>query len=142
VAWASFDTEDLGRITVGSSHYLTDGREKGQPNYELNERLTRVIGQWGRKHGQDSALVFIGADFNRNDRTDDVFSGQPFTTVADETGKHPRGDEHGPITGIASFDRDGRVEAVRWDVLGDDVLDLATDHPFDVAVFEVQVLGS
>lgn len=141
VAWAGFDTKNLGRITVGSAHFLTDGRRKGQPNWEWNKRLTDVIGEWGKEHGKQSALVFICADFNRNDRTDDVFNGQPFTTAADEIGKHPN-TGHGPIDGIASYDKDKRVEAVRWDALSDAEFDLETDHYFTVAVFEVRELAS
>lgn len=134
--------EDLGLLTVGSAHFLTDRSEAVSGT---NAPLIEGVGKFGREFGGGRKLVFMDADANDNDRAHDVFNGQPFTTVADELDKHPgthgRDKEHGfPIDFIASYDADRRVTAVKYHVLDDSDLKLFTDHFLLEATFEIEPL--
>ena len=125
--WISFETHNLGRITVGAGHYLTRGRVKGEPNYELNKRYARIIGDWADKHSKGSALVFYGGDQNIVDRTKDTFFGESLTSAWDELEKY-EGTGHGNIDVIASYDADGRVVAESINAQNDREFKLFTDH--------------
>lgn len=139
IAWASWATEDLGRMVVGAGHYLTQGRRPGDPNYGPNTRMAKAIGAWGRRHGKGTALVFYGGDQNIGDRHLDTFRGEPFTSVWDEVGRWPD-TGHGNIDVIASYNRDRRVEAVAAKALPDLVFPLNTDHYLVEASFSVRSL--
>ena len=127
ISWVQFDHIKIGVTSVGASHYMTHGRKPGDEYYGVNTELTQAIGKWGREHGAGSKLAFYGADSNIPDRTDDVFRGQPFTTLADEL-KDPQDTGHGSIDVIASYDHDGRVKGKYWRVLDDHEFFLNTDH--------------
>jgi len=127
ISWVQFTHPDLGVISIGASHYMTKGRKPGDPYYQQNMKLTRAIGSWGKEHGAGGKLAFYGADANIPDRTDDVFLGAPFTTLADEL-KDWQNTGHGSIDIIASYDADGRVKGKSWNVLDDKELFLNTDH--------------
>lgn len=128
ICWVSFRTTNhLGRITVGASHYLTNGAVPGDPNYRLNTDLTRAIGRWGRAHGAGRGKVFYGGDQNIQDREYDTFRGQPFTSLADEL-RHWETTGHGNIDVLASYDRDGRVRGKYVRSLDDAQFPLHSDH--------------
>lgn len=135
----SFNTEELGRIHVGSAHYLTKGAQPGDPNFALNREYAEVIGKWARESGKGSDIVFYGGDQNINDRLEDTFFGSPLTSIQDELERWP-GTGHGPIDVIASFDRDARVEGLALKVLDDSELPLHTDHFLLQATYKVQVI--
>jgi hypothetical protein len=143
VVWVSFENVDIGRVGVAAAHYLTKGRSpKGQPiqgvdHYEWNKTLAAEIGDWGREHGKGSALAFYGGDQNIVDRTDDTFFGQPFTSAWDELNKYEN-TGHGNIDVIASWDADGRVEALRTRALDDKEFFQHSDHFVVEAEFKVR----
>jgi hypothetical protein len=130
ITWVSFDTKEFGRIAVGAAHYLTKGRPvagKYGTNVDLNEDLAEAIGEWGKEHGRGEGLAFIGADANIIDKLHDVFFGEPFTTAWDEV-RTWEDTGHGNIDVWASFDWDGRVEAVWVNALNDKEFFLFGDH--------------
>lgn len=127
IMWIQFDNDPIGTITVGVSHYMTHGRKPSDEYYNANTRLTRAIGEWGKSHGKGSNLCFFHADANIPDRTDDVFRGAPFTTLADEL-KDWQNSGHGSIDIIASYDHDKRVKGKYFRVLDDKEFRLNTDH--------------
>lgn len=137
ILWAQFDNAALGTITVGVSHYMTHGNTPRDEYYNANIRLTQAIGKWGKEHGAGRKLVFYAADSNISDRTQDVFRGQPFTTLADELDDH-QDTGHGSIDIIASYDADGRVKGKYWRALDDKELFLNTDHYACEGGFEVK----
>lgn len=127
IVWLSFPHDDLGRITHGCSHYLTRGRRPGDPNYNLNKRLANAIGDWAREKGDGDAIVTYAGDQNIPDRTEDTFFGSPLTSFWDELGRYEN-TGHGSIDVIASYDRDGRVEAKDIRALDDTEYPLNIDH--------------
>lgn len=127
ILWIQFDNVKLGRISVGVSHYMTHGARPGDEYYGANLKLTRAIGEWGKIHGMGRSICFYAADTNISDREQDVFRGQPFTTLADEL-KDWQDTGHGSIDVIASYDNDGRVKGKYWRPLDDKEFFLNTDH--------------
>jgi len=127
ISWVQFNSDGLGTVSVGASHYMTKGRKPGDPFYAMNRDLTVAIGKWGKERGAGSRLAFYGADANIPDRLDDTFLGQPFTTLADELHDW-QNTGHGSIDVIASYDGDGRVKGKYWRVLDDKEFFLNTDH--------------
>ena len=137
VAWASGTAKGkrLGRITVGSAHYLTNRSEAVSGS---NDRMVKGINAWATKHGKGNGVVFLGADVNTNDKRRDVFNGRPLTTIADELKKWPATMESGAVIDIvASYDHDGRVKAKSYDVLDDREYKLNTDHYLLQATYEI-----
>lgn len=142
VVSVNFKTEDLGRIHVIAAHYLTKGRPNAKdPVYrqhiDENRALATAIGEYAKKVGKGSDLVFYGGDQNIVDRTDDTFFGQPLTSAWDELKKW-RNTGHGNIDVIASYDRDGRVSAAYCRALNDKKFPLHTDHFVVEAGFDVR----
>lgn len=141
----SFDTEDLGRVSVLAGHFLTKGRPDAKdPAYRVNAshntRLARAIADEAKRCAKGNALAFYGGDNNINDRTDDAFIVDGFTSVSDELGKWPN-TGHGPIDVIGTWDKDGRVKALRWAAFPDRAFPLHTDHFLVEAVVEVRELA-
>lgn len=143
IAWAQFENEDIGRVTVGCAHYLTRGRPDAvvpanKVNLDENQRLAEAIGEWGIEHGRGGALVFYAGDQNIVDRTNDTFLGRAdFTTSWDELGKY-EDTGHGNIDVISSFDADGRVSARSVRALDDTEFPLHTDHYLVEGAFDVK----
>jgi hypothetical protein len=137
VTWVSGEsrTGNLGKITVGSCHYLTDRSEAAHD--QSNAPIVQGIAKWGREKGMGKDVVFIGADTNTNDKALDVFSGKPFTTIADELKKYPPTHGRRVIDIIASYDADKRVKAKAYTVAGDKDYPLYSDHDLLHAVYEV-----
>jgi hypothetical protein len=140
IPWATFEAKKgLGRITVGCGHYLTNGRQPGDPNFVLNRRYADAIGRWARDKGRGKDIVFYGGDQNIVDRTEDTFFGSPLTSAWDELDKYEN-TGHGNIDVIASYDGDGRVSAKSIKALDDKEMHLHTDHFAVQAVYEVRQL--
>src|SRR5690606_34500732 len=115
--------EDLGRVAVGAAHYLTDARRPSSPYWVWNEKLGEEIGKWAREEGKGPALVFYGGDQNMADRRNDepqgdTFFGEPLTSTWDELRKWEN-TGHGTIDVIATYNKDGRVSALRTNALND-----------------------
>ena len=147
LASVKFDTtvDGLGTINVGAAHYLGKAREPGNEFWEWNEKMTNAIGDWARKEGQGSALVFYGGDQNMGDNFNnqpqgDTFMGEPLTSMWDELEKWEN-TGHGNIDVIASYDRDKRVTALRIDAKPDRVFHLHTDHFYVEGTFVVEPVG-
>lgn len=136
ILWCEFSADVLGSVSVGVSHYMTHGRKPSDEYYNANTRLTKAIGEWGKVHGAGRRICFFQADANIPDRTDDVFRGQPFTTLADEL-KDWQNSGHGSIDIIASYDADRRVKGKYFRVLDDKEFPLHTDHFACEGGFEV-----
>lgn len=124
VCSVTFETEDIGKVTVVAGHYL---KRKG-PDPALNRRLAKAIGSYMKKAGRGKALAFYGGDQNLLDHAVDTFFGEPITSLWDERGKYQKTHRVGNIDVIASLDKDGRVEGKAIHALDDGVLDLHTDH--------------
>lgn len=141
-----FDTTHpgLGRVSVGVAHYLTGGREKGTPFWDHNRLLGAEITDWARQEGKGPALVFYAGDQNMDDSKNeqpqgDTFFGGPLTSTWDELEKWEN-TGHGNIDVIASYNRDGRVTAMRTNALNDKEFPLNTDHFLVEAEFSVEPL--
>jgi hypothetical protein len=131
VAWVTAQVPGVGQVTQGVAHYLT--KASMIASRTTNQPLVEGIGKWGFAKGRGRKIVFFSADANERDNIVDVFHGKPFTTIADELGKHPKthgkDTEHGTaIDIIASYDADGRVKAKSYRVLDDSDVKLFTDH--------------
>lgn len=142
----SFDTKNLGRITVLACHYLTRGRPGAKTaeyrqNVEINARLAAKVGELAKRLGAGSALVFYGGDQNIVDRDEDTFMGQPLTSSWDELEKWEN-TGHGNIDVIASYDKDGRVVAVYCRALDDTEFKLFGDHFLVESGFDVVALAA
>ena len=139
----TFDTVDIGEVTVIAAHYLTKGRPSGKGiyrrNLRQNRRLAKAIGRYTRRAGKGLALVFYGGDQNIVDRYDDTFFGEPLTSLWDELGKY-QNTGHGNIDVIASYDRDGRVKGAYIRALDDSKFFLHTDHYLVEGGFDVRPL--
>jgi hypothetical protein len=135
ITWSTARLDDIGDVTVGAAHFLTDKTENrtGQSNAPLLEGVAK----WGQAKGAGRALVIFNADVNEDDQHHDVFAGHPFTTCWDELKKWPA-THGGPVIGptidiSASYNRDGRVSAKSARSLTDRDLHLFTDHyPIEV----------
>lgn len=139
MATIAFDHVDdrIGRINVGSVHYPTRGARPGDPNHKLNIQCARRIHMWMKDVGLGPGLAFVNGDFNMPDRTTDWAIGGHFSSLADDL-KHWQNTGHGPIDGFASFDRDGRVKAHRFNVLDDRELQMFSDHYICRGVWEIR----
>lgn len=147
----SFDCDALqGRVNIGATHYLTGARGPGSPvvkgvdHWEWNNKLAEVIGDWVREVGKGKALAFYAGDQNMADSKNaepqgDTFFGEPLTSLADEL-KNWQNTGHGPIDVIASYNRDGRVSGLKFEVLDDREFFLNTDHFYLEGVFNVEPL--
>lgn len=138
ICWAAWNSGGYGRITWGTGHYLTKGAHHDDPNYALNSRYTRAIGDWGKRRGSGTALVGYNGDQNIDDEPDDTFRGKPFTSVWDELGKHPPTHGSRTIDVISTYDKDKRVKVKSARSLGDRKVFLHTDHRLIEAIIEVR----
>lgn len=141
LTWARWQHPKIGPLSFGEVHFKTHGRPVKNPAYRKflkdNRHYADVCRRWGIKHGAGRGKAFLAGDFNIPDDAHDVLLGAPFTTAADAVGKHPN-TGHGPIDGIASYDQDHRVHALRWKVFTDSVFRLNTDHFYCEATFGVR----
>ena len=131
----------IGPVTFAEAHLLTKGRPDGpafmRQNLPLNERFTRKIGEAAREHGKGKRLFFYLGDQNIVDRDNDTFLGQPLTSSWDELEKWEN-TGHGNIDVIASYDKDGRVEAAYCRALDDGEFPLRGDHFLVESGFDVK----
>lgn len=137
-------TPNLGTWSLLASHYATKGRptggELGQ-NRRWNRELARGIGGLADELGAGKDLVFYGGDQNIPDREYDTFFGESLTSAWDELGKYEN-TGHGNIDVIASYDKDGRVEARYIRALDDREQHMFGDHFPVEAGFDVKLLAS
>lgn len=139
---ASFIHADprIGEVNVAACHYPTKGRLPRDPNYRINERYADYLGSWAKRVGKGQALVFVAGDFNMPfGERQDVFFGNPLTSAPDELRKIEN-TGHGPIDGVASYDRDRRVSAHRVNVLTDREFFQHSDHLVVRTVFNIKPL--
>ena len=141
ILWVEFDTESHGTFSVAVSHFMTHGSKPGDEYYAANGKLTRAIGEWGKVHGAGRKVCFFAGDVNTQDRTNDVFRGAPFTTLADEL-KDWQNTGHGSIDVIASYDADNRVKGTSWKVFDDKEFPLYADHFACEGGFEVRPVSA
>lgn len=131
MATVAFDhvDEGVGRIHQGAVHYPTKGRTPHDPNWKWNRLYAQRIEEWMREEGRGRDLAFLNGDFNMvdNRESQDWAFGGPFTSMADEL-KAWETSGHGPIDGFCSYDKDGRVEARRFNVLNDQEEFRFSDH--------------
>lgn len=122
----SFDTDQIGRVSIFAEHLLT----ARQPNAAAkNLRIVAATEARARVLAKGTNLAVIGADKNKNDRFHDTFPKSNFTSVADELKKYEPTHPHGrPIDVFGTWDLDGRVEARDIRVLDDTEFKLFGDH--------------
>lgn len=141
VTWASWNMgKTYGKFAVAAVHYLTWGGTKTVAlKNKTDDQYATSIARW-RSKLPSSVEAFVGGDFNRNDKTYDVFRGKaPFITASDELKKWPN-TGHGPIDGIAREKISDRVRCVRLRALDDKELKLNTDHFLVEVDYEVRAL--
>lgn len=128
IVWFSWESEKLKtRVTVGVAHYLTHGRNPGDPNFDENNEMARAVGDWAKEHGKGHNFVFYAGDQNIVDRVADTFRGEELTSFWDELGKWEN-TGHGNIDVLATFNKDKRVKAVAINALNDSEFKLNADH--------------
>lgn len=134
--------DGVGEINVAACHFPTKGRTPRDPNYHINVRYSNYLGRWVKKAGKGTALAFVVGDFNRpDDRTRDWTIGdQNLTSVPDELKGPWQNTGHGPIDGMMSYDRDGRVSAKWVNVLADKEFFQHSDHLVVRCAFDVRHL--
>jgi GH25 family lysozyme M1 (1,4-beta-N-acetylmuramidase) len=140
LVWVSFHNKQLGRVSVGTAHYLTRDKDPGDPGHhrQENKQIANAIGDFAIKEGAGKGLVFVGADTNMVDKQDDVFFGEPLTTLWDELDTYEN-TGHGNIDVLASYDRDGRVVGKQVKALDDKELFLHMDHFLVEGTYTVEV---
>lgn len=119
----------IGRISQAAVHYPVKGATPDDPNYEINKLYAKRIAEWMRLASRGVALSFVNGDFNMADsmaKRDWAF-GEKFTSMADEL-EAWKNTGHGPIDGFASYDRDTRVSAKKFEVLDDKKFHMHSDH--------------
>lgn len=148
IRWASWFDIELGRrVSVGSVHFLTKGRWRGQAqqdkpgdpvdHYKANTIYAHACGDWAREFGKGSAIAFIAGDTNLLDSRVDVFRGAPLTTIGDELKRYAN-TGHGDIDVWASYDGDAAVRGVSLRVLDDSEVRFNSDHYLYECVWEIQ----
>jgi hypothetical protein len=140
IGWVAWHNDIFGEMTVGCIHMLTNGRIPGDPNFELNDAMIDDIQRWGRKAGKGNALVWLNGDVNNPTNKRDVFRGAPFTPADEELDKHLN-TGYGPIDVQASYDKDGRVRALKWRSYPDRKIFMHSDHFFTEAQWGVRPVG-
>lgn len=140
VTWATYTDVAPGTVTVLASHYLTKGKRPGKvggvDRYELNKQLATRIGDLAREKGKGTAIVIYGGDQNIVDREADTFFDAPLTSMWDELGRWEN-TGHGNIDVLATYDRDGRVQAESITALDDREVRFNTDHFLVEGVLEI-----
>lgn len=117
----------IGRVSQAAAHYPTKGQTKSRPNFNVNVDYAKKIERWMKNANSRGALSFVNGDFNMPDDILDWAFGLGWTSMADEL-KAWKNTGHGPIDGFASLDKDKRVKAKKFQVLGDGELKMFTDH--------------
>ena len=141
VAWVAGTAKhaDLGRLTFGACHYLTDRSEAIAGS---NTPIIRGVNTWARTKGRGTRVVFLGADVNTNDKAKDAFAGHPMVSIADELKKWPATHEGGTVIDvIASYSHDKRVHAKAYQVANDSQFKLYSDHYLLDAIYEIDELS-
>ncbi len=141
VVWISWNMgPTFGTLSVGAVHNLTWKGAGEAIKKKTDIEYAKVMQAWADVHGKGTLLAFIGGDFNRSDKTNDVFMGQAkFKTCWDDLKKWPN-TGHGNIDAIARYKPDGRVKCVGARVLDDKKLFLNTDHFLVEAEYEITAL--
>jgi len=135
IVWASWTHPTLGAMAVGAVHFLAKSGAGASAKEKTDAAYAAKIEEW-RKSFPAGTECFIGGDFNRNDKTYDVFRGKAgFITSGDELKKWPD-TGHGPIDATAREKSSKRVEAVSVKAVNDKALPLYTDHFPVEAVYE------
>lgn len=138
MATFEFDHVDprIGGLGFAAIHGALQGSKPGQVNTWINREIAEAIAAWMRRAGRGTDLAFVHGDFNINDKLHDWAFGRDFTSMADLLKTHP-GTGHGPIDGFAKYDRDARVKARQFKVLGDRDLFMHSDHKVVRGVWEI-----
>lgn len=143
IVWAQCEIEGLGVCTFGSVHPLTFGGAGPVLKAKTDDEHAEVCAAFVKEHGKGKALVWLGGDWNLNDRKNDLTQGKwPGISCWDET-KEWDNTGHGNIDAILRYKPDTRV--LRWvsaEALDDADLPLFTDHFLTEAVCEVELLAA
>lgn len=142
--WVTFEhrAKGVGVISIAAIHYPTSGRIPSNPNHWVNKAYAEKLSKWGKEKAQGRDLAFVHGDFNMPDQNQiDLFFDGPFTTYGDELKKWPT-TGHGPIDAMATWDSDGRVKVLTYDVLDDKIFFLNTDHFGIEGTISVELLAA
>lgn len=129
----------FGHFAVSSSHPLTWGGAGKDLKVKTDKIYATAIRDWNAALPKGTEAFACG-DWNRNDRTNDVFMGiAPFITMADEL-KRWEDTGHGPIDAIAREKISTRVKCKAFRVLDDTEVSFNTDHFLVEAEYEITAL--
>jgi len=124
--------------TILCAHLVTHGHPDAVDTTEkrrlgFNKEIMAKAAELGKEFGKGRNLVFYGGDQNIPEQKG-LLLGAPFTSLATELDKI-QNTGHGPIDCISSYNHDGRVFGVDFDVLDDHEFRLSTDHWYCEGVF-------
>lgn len=131
---------DLGRISVGSVHYLTEKGSGGpRPKAAADRIYNREVEKWGTSRARGSRnLAFLGGDFNSRIRT--MTKPRNFAFCWDEIGAWPD-TGHGNIDAFARYKWDNRVAIIGARAFPDRRFFLHSDHYYIEGEYDVRDLA-
>lgn len=140
VVWASwYMGPTFGQFAVCAAHYVTNGGAGKALKVELDTKYAKAIGKWALAQ-PDATSVFVGGDFNLQDRDGDWTKGQwPGVSCWDDLKVWPN-TGHGNIDGFLRHKADARVRCTGARVLDDGDLFLHTDHFLVEVDYEVRAI--
>lgn len=140
VVWATWDMgPTFGEFGVASVHNLTWGGAGTALKNSSDIKYAEVMNKWVLSQPAAQS-TFIGGDFNRNDKTGDVFRGKVAARTCWDDLKVWPNTGHGPIDAIARMTADSRVRCVAARVLDDGDLFFYGDHFLVEAEYEVRAI--
>jgi hypothetical protein len=128
IVWVTFTFKSGGpKVSVGVCHFLTQQSMDAQG--ATNKPLQDAALNFCADKGSGGNLAFINGDVNMNDETKNVWGTSKIVTCWDELRKWPATHEGSPgtIDVISRYDPDGGT-FTKGAVIGDDTVNLATDH--------------
>jgi len=131
----------VGRIAVAQGHLARYGRQPDDVNFHASKVYSEKLRDWAKVAGRGSALAFVLADFNRPDGPrKDFLVGKTGLTSAFDRVKRWINTGHGPIDGLMTLDKDGRVSVKKVMVKNDKSFFLFTDHFVTRTVIDIELL--
>ena len=139
LVFSTFTIPGIGEISMGTVHTLTWKSTYTWYKIQTDKLFAKTLGKWFKKKARGKDLGFCAGDFNRKDKPNDLFFGEPITSCWDELKKYPK-NTHGLIDAIGSYDKDVRVRCVGARSFTDKQFFLNSDHDLILALYEIEPL--